>query len=36
MTGDGKITYKDNYQDAVEPLCQLEDKYQRVERYTTA
>lgn len=25
VTGDGKITYKDNYQDAVERLCQLED-----------
>ena len=22
VTGDGKITYKDNYQDAVERLCQ--------------
>ena len=27
VTGDGKITYKDNYQDAVERLCRLEDKY---------
>lgn len=34
VTGDGKITYKDNYQDAVERLCQLEDKHQPGERYT--
>lgn len=34
VTGDGKITYKDSYQDAVERLCQLEDKCQPGERYT--
>lgn len=31
---DGRITFKGDYQDAVERLCQLEDWYKPGERYT--
>ena len=34
MTEDGRITFKGDYADAVEKLCQLEDLYHPDERYT--
>jgi len=34
ITEDGQITFNGDYDNAVERLCQLEDKYRPGERYT--